>query len=342
MDLSTHQLDLNISMLVLVMMFQQVPENRPSGRYQRETAPDAALKTIGAQNLGLQQVGFAEAPMPGGPPPPPPPSSSQPGPSRHVAPPQAEQRPPPSSASHDHREKKVEKPRGTPIILVPALESSVINMWNAKAFFQDGVYKTVEQCKAEKIAEAQSKWEERKLRWEARKAKYEERKAKAEKDNAEFNERFTEEMPVFTESSVKRDGVVRILRKIATKEGQKPIFYNITDKEPKKEEDWAKVVGVFVLGKPWQFKYWPYPGAKEGDMVATFNTVCGVYLHYSDEPVSAMIKGWNVKLLPLSRHSRHRDLTVATDYFRQLDSFLEGKLAREMAQQNAAQNGPGR
>ena len=28
--------------------------------------------------------------------------------------------------------------------------------------------------------------------------------------------------------------------------------------EPERKEDWKRVVAVFCLGKPWQFKKWPF------------------------------------------------------------------------------------
>ena len=57
----------------------------------------------------------------------------------------------------------------------------------------------------------------------------------------------------------------------------------------------------------------------------TFQRVCGFYLHYADTPPEAVVKGWNVKLVALSRHSRELDRQVARDVWRHLDAFLKAK-----------------
>ena len=62
------------------------------------------------------------------------------------------------------------------------------------------------------------------------------------------------------------------------------VRYEVTDKAPhKKSEDWARVVAVFVSGKEWQFKDWPFKGADEGDLVETFQKVRGFYAQYDTE-----------------------------------------------------------
>lgn len=102
-----------------------------------------------------------------------------------------------------------------------------------------------------------------------------------------------------------------------------PVEYMVTDKAPpEKSPDWQRVVAVVVQGAKWQFKDWPYKGAKEGDLAEAFNRVCGFYLHFADEKVGLPVADWNVKRLLLHRESRHKDMTVMMDLFRHLDAFL--------------------
>ena len=55
------------------------------------------------------------------------------------------------------------------------------------------------------------------------------------------------------------------------------VEYEVTDKAPDKRdrEGWARVVAVFVSGKEWQFKDWPFPGADEAIWSRRSRT-CGV------------------------------------------------------------------
>jgi parafibromin len=254
---------------------------QPSGRYNRETAPDGALQQIGAQNIGLQQVGFAAGPaaatmlQPQAPPPPPPQAHHQ----------QQQKQPTPKSSTklsaasgRDIREKEKSKEQQkptnpTPLIMVPPGGSSLINMLNAPEFLTAGNYKTPQAAAA-----AGAKLPEGKT-------------------------------------------YHTILRTIGRE--KKPIKYHVTDKEPTSKQDWDRVVGVFCLGKPWQFKKFPFKGASNGDLVDTFQRVSGVYLHYSDEPIDAQVKKWNVKMIKIGRHSREGDADAVRAFWTHLDGFIK-------------------
>lgn len=247
---------------------------RPSGRYQRETAQDGALKQIGAQNLGVEQVGFGmlapddQATAPRAPPP-----SHTSGHPHPRAAPRHHNKQPPTKPSH-----KLDPSRRarnlTPIIIVPPAATALINMANAKLFLEQGIYRAPEQ----------------------------------------------EIAPV---SELQTHNYLRVMRTMGRP--APGVKYHVTDKEPSTKEDWARVVAVFALGKPWQFKKFPFAGASSGDMVDTFQKVCGVYLHYGDEPVDPQVKRWNVKLLKISRHSRDKDGEVLREFWGHLDSFLQAK-----------------
>lgn len=47
--------------------------------------------------------------------------------------------------------------------------------------------------------------------------------------------------------------------------------------------------------------------------------------HPSPRQVDATVKSWNVKILGLNRGSRHRDATVAQEFWRLLDAFLQAR-----------------
>lgn len=275
---------------------KQTTAPQPSGRYQRETAPEAGLQRIGAQNLGLQQVGFAAGPVDpsrpsGGAPPPPPPAYVK-APQVPAPPPpedsrqqqqqrQSQQHRPssgsdrksggPTSSNHHQQHRQQQPVRNlTPIIMVPPAATAMINMLNAPSFLEGGVYQTAEQAAAA---------------------------------GAHHPEK----------------GYLKLTRNV----GGKKVHYHVTDKEPKKPEDWERVVGVFCLGKPWQFKKFPFRGASSGDLVDTFQKVCGFYLHYTDEPLDPQVKKWNVKFIKIGRHSRDGDPDAAREFWTHLDGFLK-------------------
>lgn len=106
----------------------------------------------------------------------------------------------------------------------------------------------------------------------------------------------------------------------------KPVSYTVTDKAPPKgSPDWQRVVGVIAQGANWQFKDWPFRGADKGDLVDTFNKVCGFYVHFRDEKVPDLVGNWNVKRLPLHRTNRHLDMAAMLDLYSYLDQYLTAK-----------------
>jgi hypothetical protein len=253
-----------------------------SGRYERETAPDAALRQAGAGSLGLAQVGFADAAEPAGAPPAAPPAAAPAAaPAPRAPPPRA--RPPPGGAAAAPPPR-----RGTPIILVPPAASAFLSMLNARAFLEEGRY--VPPCDAGAAAAP----------------------------------------------GAPRPAYVSVFRRA----GRAPppgdprpdkwpgVKYHVTDREPARREDWVRVVAVVVLGKPWQFKTWPFKGAAAGDLLDTFSRVAGVYLHFADEPVPAAVKAWDVKAVALPRHARGEDARAAAALWAHVDAFLEARGSR--------------
>lgn len=60
-------------------------------------------------------------------------------------------------------------------------------------------------------------------------------------------------------------------------------------------------------------------------MVETFNNIAGAFVHFKDEKVDPVVKGWNVQLLTLQRHTRHQDLMVVQSFYKHLDEVLRSK-----------------
>lgn len=162
------------------------------------------------------------------------------------------------------------KPEGAPIILVPSAFQTLLNIYNAKDFLEDGVYVAPDV------------------------------KAK--------------QMP-------KKPECVTIQRKIGREKA--PVAYEIRDKPSAlAPNDWERVVAVFVLGKEWQFKDWPFKGHAE-----IFNKVMGFHLRFEDDSLESVrtVKQWNVKIISISKHKRHQDKTAALDIWDKLDSFLRSQ-----------------
>lgn len=243
---------------------------RSSGRYERQTTTDAAMRQMGADALGLENVGFGDDDdlqfsQPSQAPPPPPPHEVA-----AMTKQKTQQLVVPKPAA---RARAPTQPKMTPLILVPPSMSTLLNMHNIKRFLEDGVFVPPEEARA---------------------------------------------------ANPNKEAYVRILRREG-RDPTRPVKYHVTDRDPTRKEDWERLVSVGVLGKSWQFKRWPYKGASSGDMVDTFLKVAGVYFHYADEPIDPLITQWNVKLIPISRHSRAKDEAAQRAFWEYMDGFVASR-----------------
>ncbi|KAL3505944.1 hypothetical protein ACH5RR_031326 [Cinchona calisaya] len=99
--------------------------------------------------------------------------------------------------------------------------------------------------------------------------------------------------------------------------------YEVRDKPSTlKSEDWDRVVAVFVLGKEWQFKDWPFK-----DHIEIFNKVLGFYLRFEDDSVESAkyVKQWNVKIISISKNKRHQDRAAALEVWDRLEEFMRSR-----------------
>ncbi|CAL9134115.1 unnamed protein product [Musa textilis] len=99
--------------------------------------------------------------------------------------------------------------------------------------------------------------------------------------------------------------------------------YEVRDKPSAfKPEDWDRVVAVFVLGKEWQFKDWPFK-----DHVEIFNKIIGFFVRFEDDSVESAktVKQWNVKIISISKHKRHQDRAAALEVWDRLEEFMRSR-----------------
>mmetsp|Transcript_23541 Transcript_23541/g.56286 ORF Transcript_23541/g.56286 Transcript_23541/m.56286 type:complete len:264 (-) Transcript_23541:98-889(-) len=147
-----------------------------------------------------------------------------------------------------------------------------------------------------------------------------------------FNARsFLEEGAFKTAEQCKAEGVQRapLLSIKRTVDRKAPVEYHVTDKlPPKHSSEWQRVVAVFVHGVTWQFKDFPEKGASKGDLVDTFLKYLGVYIHYHNEEVPSLVKGWKVEKLQLHRDNRYNDAQLMRSFWRKLDIFLKEKQSK--------------
>ncbi|KAG8370228.1 hypothetical protein BUALT_Bualt14G0095200 [Buddleja alternifolia] len=99
--------------------------------------------------------------------------------------------------------------------------------------------------------------------------------------------------------------------------------YEVRDKPSAlKSDDWDRVVAVFVLGKEWQFKDWPFK-----DHVEIFNKIVGFYMRFEDDSVESAktVKQWNVKIISISKNKRHQDRAAALEVWEKLEEFMRSR-----------------
>jgi hypothetical protein len=56
--------------------------------------------------------------------------------------------------------------------------------------------------------------------------------------------------------------------------------------------------------------------------VETFSKYFGIYLHYHNEKVPDLVKGWKVEKMLIHRENRHNDAQLMRIFWRKLDSLL--------------------
>lgn len=114
----------------------------------------------------------------------------------------------------------------------------------------------------------------------------------------------------------KRDSELLIQRK---KPDGTSSAYRVIDNPIKlDQDDWNRVVAVFVQGPSWQFKGWPWGGAP----VEIFSRIKAFHLKFDEMKIDANVAKWNVHVIELSRSKRHLDKANLLKFWSSLDSHM--------------------
>lgn len=114
----------------------------------------------------------------------------------------------------------------------------------------------------------------------------------------------------------KRENEVLIQRR---KDGGLSVPYRVIDNPQKlNEEDWDRVVAVFVQGPAWQFKGWPWGG----NPVEIFSRIRAFHLKWDEMKLDSNVAKWAVHVIQLSRNKRHLDRANLLKFWEVLDSFM--------------------
>ncbi|KAI6220668.1 RNA pol II accessory factor [Aphelenchoides fujianensis] len=92
----------------------------------------------------------------------------------------------------------------------------------------------------------------------------------------------------------------------------------IDDPRKLKDEDWDRIVAVFVQGPAWQFKGWKY----NQQPTEIFAKMCAFHLKFKEQPLDKNVEKWSVTRLELSQTQRHLDRAVLQKFWEKLDSFM--------------------
>uniref|UniRef100_A0A8R1Y4A7 Cell division control protein 73 C-terminal domain-containing protein n=1 Tax=Onchocerca volvulus TaxID=6282 RepID=A0A8R1Y4A7_ONCVO len=84
------------------------------------------------------------------------------------------------------------------------------------------------------------------------------------------------------------------------------------------DDEWSRVVAVFVQGPAWQFKGWRWGG----NPTDIFANVAAFHLMYDDQKTDNNVAKWSVNVLKLSRTKRHLDRAILARFWETLDRYI--------------------
>ncbi|XP_015921054.1 parafibromin [Parasteatoda tepidariorum] len=114
----------------------------------------------------------------------------------------------------------------------------------------------------------------------------------------------------------KRENEVLIQRR---KEGGLSVPYRVIDNPSKLVDDeWDRVVAVFVQGPAWQFKGWPW----NGNPVEIFTKIKAFHLKWIEMKLDANVGKWAVHVIELNRNKRHLDRANLLKFWEILDNYM--------------------
>lgn len=117
-------------------------------------------------------------------------------------------------------------------------------------------------------------------------------------------------------TKIKRPTEVIIHRK---KDSGDTVHYRVVDSPLGfTDEEWERVVAVFVQGPAWQFKGWQW----KGNPVDILANVLGFHLKFDCDRLDDNIKQWSVNILDISKTRRHLDKASLLKFWQILDRWI--------------------
>ncbi|MFH4976785.1 hypothetical protein AB6A40_003494 [Gnathostoma spinigerum] len=117
--------------------------------------------------------------------------------------------------------------------------------------------------------------------------------------------------------TVRRENEVLLQR---VKDNGTTVPYRVVDNPLKLNDDeWNRVVAVFVQGPAWQFKGWPRWSGNPTDI---FANIAAFHLMYEDQRLDVNVARWSVNILKLSRNKRHLDRAILSRFWETLDRHI--------------------
>ena len=92
----------------------------------------------------------------------------------------------------------------------------------------------------------------------------------------------------------------------------------VADESMLTDNDWNKVVAIFVIGKAWQIKHY-----KPNEPQTLFQKILGIYVGYEQEQMPQDIRTWRIKTFRISKASRHGDAQAVANIWHEIEEATE-------------------
>ncbi|CCD70582.2 Cell division cycle protein 73 [Caenorhabditis elegans] len=99
------------------------------------------------------------------------------------------------------------------------------------------------------------------------------------------------------------------------------VTYNIRvidNAEKLANDDWDRVIAVFVMGVAWQFKGWKW----NGNPTDIFTHIPAFHFHVDQDKPVAQVMQWNVHKIPVSATKRHMDKARFSQVWETIENFV--------------------
>ena len=119
----------------------------------------------------------------------------------------------------------------------------------------------------------------------------------------------------------KRQKSLCIVRSSSVDESHKVKFdvFDSIRAEKFSENDWDRVVAVFVTGQLWQFSNWKY------QVPAIFEKVAAFHLKYDEDMTNENVKNWRVSVLSINKSKRHMDSSAMFTFWNKVIEDIAAK-----------------